>query len=61
MSEGLIGKEEPIDERDAAPEGDDEGILGKTVSAEDRKTRKLRRKEKERIEQVKYTLICSLS
>ena len=61
MSEGLIGKEEPIDERDAAPGGDDEGVLGKTVSSEDRKTRKLRRKEKERIEQVKHTLICSLS
>lgn len=58
MSEGLTAKEEPIDESEAAPEGD-EGILGKTVSADDRKTRKIRRKEKERIEQVKYILVSS--
>ena len=53
MSEGIIAnKKETLKDLVEEAASDEEVVLSKTVNAEDRKTNRIRRKEKERIEVV---------
>lgn len=58
MSEGLVEKSRKKIEVKVEP--DEEGALPKAVNAEDRKTNRMRRKERQQIEEVIYVFIYQI-
>lgn len=65
MSEGLVeNNNRTVKEKTESDGNEEEIILPKTVNAEDRKTNRLRRKERQRVEEVNFishrNIICML-